>query len=659
MQNRSPVRKPGGRERPAPNAVPAIISLIIVAMTATLVLPTSAAANLIKVESIVDFDPFFCTLRAALLNHNHHDQSGSTLCASGSADDVIELDNARCISGEGERCRYISSVTLDSPLPPIESGTVTIAASPRVASHIFSGYFQVNTGATLRLNSSVYDEIGTFLPFVADRSLFVVEPGAVLELGNGRFTNSASIVNRFPAYGGVIYNDHGTVVLIGSVLFDSQAREAGGAIFNNGGTLTIGSSVFFGATVRERARGEFEPAPGDSAPQGGAIYNDGGVVRGTIDCYKDQARDGSCIFTRNGTVSFDVPTIEGANMSSNTGLRGGRGGALTAENSQVTMVRARFENNGEPDGNGGVIFVDSKSVLNLSSAQCLSNASLAGGCIYGDGAMVNIDKLTCEGNSATDGGCIEMVRGATLTVKNSLIRRNRAAAGGGLMLQNGTSVLILASSIVENRAVGDGTLGKGVGGGVFGLSRIELTVNGSTVGDNDASRSGAGIQLQDFSSLMAINDTFAKQGNDRAPGIYIDRSYIKVLSSTLSASELSVAGVVTGDVRNSILFKSSTCLGNLADQGFNIQYPEPASACANGIPVRDPRLDHVGLRNNGGPTPTIALLPDSPAIDSVPLDQCVDLSGSRLTVDQRGYPRPDPGDLTNRCDTGAFEHQNR
>jgi hypothetical protein len=58
------------------------------------------------------------------------------------------------------------------------------------------------------------------------------------------------------------------------------------------------------------------------------------------------------------------------------------------------------------------------------------------------------------------------------------------------------------------------------------------------------------------------------------------------------------------------------------------------------------------LAENGGPTPTHALLPASPAIDM----------GNPLTpgsgglacagIDQRGYPR---GGAAGRCDIGAFE----
>jgi fibronectin-binding autotransporter adhesin len=53
------------------------------------------------------------------------------------------------------------------------------------------------------------------------------------------------------------------------------------------------------------------------------------------------------------------------------------------------------------------------------------------------------------------------------------------------------------------------------------------------------------------------------------------------------------------------------------------------------------------LADNGGPTPTHALLPGSPALDRG--------DGGCAPVDQRGVPRPQDA----RCDLGAFEQRTR
>ena len=60
----------------------------------------------------------------------------------------------------------------------------------------------------------------------------------------------------------------------------------------------------------------------------------------------------------------------------------------------------------------------------------------------------------------------------------------------------------------------------------------------------------------------------------------------------------------------------------------------------------DPKLGP--LQDNGGPTATKALFPDSPVIDAVPVK-----AGICTAVDQRGHRRPDHNEK--RCDIGAYE----
>jgi len=59
------------------------------------------------------------------------------------------------------------------------------------------------------------------------------------------------------------------------------------------------------------------------------------------------------------------------------------------------------------------------------------------------------------------------------------------------------------------------------------------------------------------------------------------------------------------------------------------------------------------LKNNGGPTETIALLPGSSLIGNGAAEECKDNDGHYLTSDQRGKPRPPAGTA---CDIGAFEY---
>lgn len=69
----------------------------------------------------------------------------------------------------------------------------------------------------------------------------------------------------------------------------------------------------------------------------------------------------------------------------------------------------------------------------------------------------------------------------------------------------------------------------------------------------------------------------------------------------------------------------------------------------------DPKLGP--LQDNGGPTQTMALMSESPAIDAGNPSGCTDGQAHLLTADQRGEARPDKEDSSG-CDIGAYESQN-
>ncbi len=128
----------------------------------------------------------------------------------------------------------------------------------------------------------------------------------------------------------------------------------------------------------------------------------------------------------------------------------------------------------------------------------------------------------------------------------------------------------------------------------------------------------------------------------------------RVTNSTFSANRAATGGGIESDgtltIGASLLAGSGATGGNcylggtVHDLGYNL---DDGATCGfgaagdlSGVP---PVLDPSGLRNNGGPTPTIALFPGSPAIKHV-----TDANLCPAT-DQRGSPRGFP------CDIGAFD----
>jgi hypothetical protein len=84
--------------------------------------------------------------------------------------------------------------------------------------------------------------------------------------------------------------------------------------------------------------------------------------------------------------------------------------------------------------------------------------------------------------------------------------------------------------------------------------------------------------------------------------------------------------------------------GNVESEGDTCHFAHATDQ----VNVTPAELALEPLADNLGPTETHALLPGSVAIDAAVLADCP-------TVDQRGFPRPEPGGSD--CDSGAFERQ--
>jgi hypothetical protein len=716
-------------------------------------------ANLIVVKSVAENDLLNCTLRAAIINHNNANQSGSTLCASGSLNDQIVLDPPH----------FAPDIFLNRPLPAIERGSVELTTGSGFAVTLHGGYFEVDGGAALAITGKISDLVRGFPEFSTNLSMFYVKGGRLTIGGESQtFSNGGLAINP-PGYGGVIYNAGGVVELDDSpALSGNAATQAGGAIYNTGGTILLKTNKL--ASMSD-----------NSAPLGGGIYNLNGSITlpsgNQIRMARNGARDGSCIFTSNGLLELHGLTCED---SAGSGI--GRGGGILAEQSRVSIFGSNFNHNSEGDlngsGLGGAIYTDRNSTLTMDSTACSYNTARAGGCLWTSSPNVTLELVTCRGNTTFIGGCVEMnavdgllkiseshlvnnkagndgrggaiaMRGsslflsssdmssnsagdpttggkgrgggvfadsdskltfdqvvctantaadaggciqadslrntinhsncsenaahtggcvnlsshAELTMTDSNIRNNRAdksSVGGGIALSDRSTIRISYGEIAGNSAGTYQDNGKGKGGGIFAPDHDTIVLDSVTVAGNTASQLGAGLELDNFSNLDAVNSTFADEGPNDVPehGVHSQASAMRFVNVTFwNAPLLAEGGTSLGSLRNTILFNSGFCVGKLTDGGYNIQYPKPFPGCTLTIPVIDPKLDPVGPKNNGGPTPTVASLPGSPAIDAIPLDSCTDLNGKRLLIDQRAFPRPDPGDKTLTCDIGAVEFQ--
>lgn len=235
------------------------------------------------------------------------------------------------------------------------------------------------------------------------------------------------------------------------------------------------------------------------------------------------------------------------------------------------------------------------------------------------GAVLVVHNLTVAGGHAEypgQGGGI--YNDGTLSVTDSTFSGNSAVSYGGALENDGTGV-VSNSTFSGNRA--------GLGGGGIDNNRT-VTVRNSTFSGNSAA-SGGGID--DYGTLEVTNSTFS--GNSAS---YYGGGGIR------SNVGISAEGVL--NYSNTIIANSSAggdCLINGGSIGTNTNNLVEDNTCSPAL-HGDPLLG--GLRDNGGPTQTMALLSGSPAIDAALLANCA-------ATDQRGVSRPQAAG----CDIGSFE----
>ncbi len=276
----------------------------------------------------------------------------------------------------------------------------------------------------------------------------------------------------------------------------------------------------------------------------------------------------------------------------------------TVQISGLTMVNGRI---GSSNAQGGGIHNTGNLTLvecNLSGNEAFSSATASGGGIYNAGAMTIIDS-TIESNSVNgfngNGGGI--YNQGTLSIYSSTISGNVAApsfdsfgSGGGIY--NNGSMVVLNSTVISNTSPWGGIAGIRAGGSLNVISH-------STISHNDGG--GGGIH--------AVSNVYMR--------------------NTIVASNFA------GDNPNDVS-------GTLTSSGFNLIGNSSTGSGFAATDLLDVDPKFAGFGAWGGPTSTMGLFPDSPAINA----------GDNTDApewDQRGpgFPRIVNGTI----DIGAFEVQ--
>lgn len=354
----------------------------------------------------------------------------------------------------------------------------------------------------------------------------------------------------------------GTVTISGLTVADG-ASGVGGGIRVAGGTVTISDCVMTGNT---------------SSGNAGAIYNQGTLT--LADC---TIIGNTAAYSGGGVQSHGTLTMTDCTVAGNTAAYNGGG---VRNFGTATMAGSTFSSNTAGGSGGGV--------------QNLGTATMVGGAVVGNSA------------GGTDGNGGGVSNGGTLTVTdctvsgNSVLRFGTNSSGNGGGVYNGGTLTVTGGTFTGNTA---GRYGGGLHHG--GPSTASATVVNTTVTGNTAVFAGGGIALERGNATLRNNTVARNAVTDpgaSGAGVFIYNTtaalYNTIVARNTGAPDL-VGPAAAGSANN--LIGNGAGPSGIANGSAGNQVGTAAA------PV-DPKLG--SLRDNGGPTQTLALLPGSPAIDA-------------------------------------------
>ncbi len=489
--------------------------------------------------------------------------------------------------------------------------------------------------------------------------------------------------------GGGIYNNGGTLTIAGCALRGNSAG-AGGGLYNNNAATTITDSTIsdngaaYGGGLYNNSYNHSSlvtitdsTISGNTAATSGGGFdnNNGGLASnngGTISISDSTISGNTTSGTGGGLHSYGgMLTIAGSTFSDNAAAVDGGGlYSVGKVGSLVTITGSTISTNAAEDGgglsnNGGAMLITDSTIRDNSA----TGGADAGGIDNYTGSTLTILRSTISGNSVgVYGGGIDNIDDATATIVDSTIRNNHADGdgvhsplGGGIYSYNAT--VILANSTLSDNAA---AYGSGLYNNSYNHPSL-ATITDSTIRGNTALQGGGGIDNNNGATLTIAGSTISGNSAGNGGGVHNYNGTVRVVSSTISDN---AAGTGGGLANNSgaLTITGSTVAGNSANDGggifgggtsFQMRNTILAGNMAGTYSDLDGRLNSSGynlveapvgglgydptdllgvdpllgpLQDNGGPTPTMALQPSSPALNAGAPDQLG-------TPDQRGVVR--------------------
>jgi hypothetical protein len=434
------------------------------------------------------------------------------------------------------------------------------------------------------------------------------------------------------------------LTLRGVTLVNGQSRSSGAALHIHPGALVVANGCFFGGNSVIATNGLSGTTGTTNSAGTGSAGTDGmngpSAFGGCIYNLGDLALI-SCIFTNNSVVA-------GAGGSGGSGGNGGGafevggnggnggagglalGGALY-NLANATVVNCLFSGNKATGGSGGA-----GGAGGTGNNAGFSGNGGAGGIGYG-GAFYNGQNLTLSDstfstNSAVAGNSAAAGTGGNGTGNNG---SKGADASGGALFNAWWGVATNCTFYTNSVFGGNGGNG-GNGGGTFAIPG-----NGGDGGDGIGGSIGNANSLTIVTCTLSSGAAFGGTNGVAGTGNFTESpgqpGTGKGGNVANSGGKLSVFGTILTSATS-----GQNASGQLTDLGYNLSSDSTSSFGTSSKQNTDPKLGPLVF--NGGPTPTMALLSGSPAIDKIP-------AALSPRTDQRGFGRP----INGAGDIGAFE----
>ena len=503
-----------------------------------------------------------------------------------------------------------------------------------------------------------------------------VDNRATAEIINSRIIgNTVSFTNQS---GGGIFND-GTLIVRNSIIENNTAGNGGGVHTSYGVTeifdstitnnsvsrISSGTEISSGGGINHEGTGTTE-INNSTITNNTAGFFGGGVAGDEFSGSKGSVRIVDSTITGNtantgggvGSNGVETMTIENTTIENNTANRGGGGVGILNILDEVTITGSNIRNNNAATDGGGI---DSGGTLFLRESTVSGNSAEGdGGGVSSSLSTAVISDSVIDNNSAGDTGGglrdVESIRNTTVSnnksvgsgggmftlapgiIINSTFSNNESESfGGGLSVlgnPTGSAVAIANSTISGNKAQDSGG-GISIGGslivdtpenyGVDYTSEViniagdvfatNVTITGNVAdSDNDGTGDGGGIQNAPTFITGNEDPTQGVRNRFGSGKIILANS---ILASNFDNPDNNGEGTINRNISGAAGGNANNLVGNLT--GLTIESvlvaPEEESlGQGSDLTGIDPQIGQ--LQDNGGVTPTHALLAGSPAINA-------------------------------------------